>query len=227
MKILGRAEQVMPLVKGPSVLHVGCAAHAPCPGDPSWLHGSLCKRFPDTVGIDLRPDLIEQLQSLGFRNLYVANAETFELNQQFETIVAGDVVEHLSNAGSFLRQARKHLAPDGEIIVTTPFPFALLNFGFAFLRYPKTCWNVEHTCWFCPQTFSELCRRAGLRILRGDLIGTYTLDDSSAFYRAFVWMLRLFSGVLPKRLTCNTMLFVLSHSECPDEAPYRTDVMSA
>ena len=122
MKILGRAEQVMPLVKGPSVLHVGCAAHAPCPGDPSWLHGSLCKRFPDTVGIDLRPDLIEQLQSLGFRNLYVANAETFELNQQFETIVAGDVVEHLSNAGSFLRQARKHLAPDGEIIVTTPFP---------------------------------------------------------------------------------------------------------
>jgi SAM-dependent methyltransferase len=226
MKILGRAEQVVPLVKGPRVLHVGCAAHAPAPGDPSWLHGLLCKYFPDTVGIDLRPDLIEQLQNAGFRNLYVANAETFELDRQFDTIVAGDVLEHLSNPGAFLTQARKHLAPGGEIIVTTPFPFALLPLGFAFFRYPRTCWNVEHTCWFCPQTFSELSRRSGLRILRQDLIGTYTLDDSSTLYRTSVWTLRVAGSLIPKRLRCNTMLFVLSRSECGDEAPYRKDVIS-
>src|ERR1700722_15142279 len=153
MKIERRASQLVPLVDGPRVLHVGCAAHVPDPNDPTWLHGQLCKQFPETVGLDLRQDLIDKLSELGFRNLIAANAETFELNRQFDTIVAGDVIEHLSNPGAFLVQARKHLAPGGKLIITTPFPFALGPFMYAVLKYPKTCWNVEHTCWFCLKTF--------------------------------------------------------------------------
>lgn len=224
MKIERRTSQIVPLVEGPRVLHVGCAAHDPDPNDPTWLHGALCKRFPETTGIDLRPDLVEKLEKLGFRNLYVANAENFDLHRQFDTIVAGDVIEHVSNPGALLDQAKKHLAPGGKIIITTPFPFSLQNMVYAFLKYPRTCWNVEHTCWFCLQTLGELARRSGLRIVRQDLIGSYVLDNSCFSYRAFVRGLSLFGGILPKRLTCNTVLFVLAHSEESDAPKYRTDV---
>jgi SAM-dependent methyltransferase len=227
MKIERRASQLVPLVDGPRVLHVGCAAHVPDPNDPTWLHGQLCKRFPETAGLDLRQDLIDKLSELGFRNLYAANAETFELDRQFDTIVAGDVIEHLSNPGAFLVQARKHLAPGGKLIITTPFPFALGPFMYALLKYPKTCWNVEHTCWFCMKTFGELCRRADLRIVHEDLIGSYTLDNPCFPYRVFVRGLGLLGGLLPKRLKCNTMLFILTQNDGTHNAPYRTDVMTA
>ena len=225
MKIQRRASQIMPLVEGPRVLDVGCAAHVPDPDDPTWLHGLLCKRYPDTVGIDLRPDNVEQLEKLGFRNLYVANAETFDLDRQFDTIVAGDLIEHLSNPGNFLVQAKKHLAPGGKVIITTPFPFSLVFLSYALLKYPKTCCNVEHTCWFCLQTFGELCRRADLRIEHQDLIGSYVFDDPSLSYRTFVRTLWLFGGLIPKRLKCNAMLFVLRHGDFSDTRPYRTDAM--
>jgi len=226
VKISRRTSQVIPLVEGPRVLHVGCAAHEPNPDDPTWLHGALCKRFPDTVGLDLRQDLVEKLEKFGYRNLYVANAETFDLNRQFDTIVASEVIEHLSNPGSFLDRAKKHLAPGGKLIITTPFPFSLLEMTYAFLKYPRTCWNVEHTCWFCVQTLGELARRAGLRVVHQDLIGSYVLDNPCKPYRAFVRTLSIFGGVLPKRLKCNTMLFILSHSEQAEILPYRTDVMT-
>jgi SAM-dependent methyltransferase len=225
MKIERRTSQVMPLVNGPRILHLGCAAHVPDPNDPTWLHGQLCKRFPDTVGVDLRQDLIEKLEAIGFRNLYVANAETFNLDRQFDTIVAGDIIEHLSNPGSFLTQAKKHLAPGGKLIITTPYPFSLQTLIYSFLKYPKTCWNVEHTCWFCLQTFRELSRRADLRIVHQDLIGSYVLDNPYFPYRVFVKTLRLVGGILPKRLKCNTMLFVLTHGDQKDTRPYRVDVM--
>ena len=158
MKILQRAEQILPWVQGPNVLDIGCAAHAMRFNDPHWLHGLLCKRFPDTVGIDIRPDLIEQLRQRGFQNLYTENAETFELGRQFDTIVAGDLIEHLSNPGAFLRQAAKHLAPNGRLILTTPYPFCLVQFVYALMKYPRTTWNLEHTHWLCPQTVTEACR---------------------------------------------------------------------
>lgn len=227
MKIERRAGQMVPLVEGPRVLHVGCAAHVPDPSDPTWLHGQLCKKFPETVGLDLREDLIEELRKLGFRNLHVGNAECFDLDQEFDTIVGGDMIEHLSNPGAFLDQAKKHLAPNGTIIITTPYPFCLAAIIFALVKFPKTCWNVEHTSWFCFSTFGELARRANLKIVRQELIGSYVKDNPCGPYRWFVRFLAWFGWLMPKSLKCNTMLFVLTHSEKSDNLRYRVDVMTA
>jgi SAM-dependent methyltransferase len=223
MKILQRAEQIVPWVEGPRVLDIGCCAHAMKFDDPHWLHGMLRKRFPEVVGIDIRPDLIDQMRELGFQNLYLENAETFDLNRQFDTIVAGDIIEHLSNAGAFLDQVKKHLAPGGRLIVTTPYPFALFHMTYAFLKYPRITWNVEHTHWMCPQTLTELCRRAGLRPLHWDLIPDYAPGDSSLPYRAFVKSLALLGSLVPARLRNSSLLFVAGHAEEREALPYRMD----
>jgi len=226
MRIEHRAQQILPWVKGPKVLDVGCAAHAMDFDDPNWLHGLLRQRFPETVGIDIRPDLVEKLHhDLGFSNVYLGNAETLDLGQRFDTIVAGDIVEHLSNLGAFLQRAHEHLEPEGRLIVTSPYPFSLFHMSYAVFKYPKTTWNVEHTHWICPQTFTEACRRAGLKAMHSALIADYAPpdQDSSVSYRVFVKSLAVLGGLIPDRLRCSSVLFVATRAEESDVRPYRAD----
>jgi hypothetical protein len=55
-------------------------------------------------------------------------------------------------------------------VLTTPYPFGLLNVLYALKNFPRTCSNPEHTMWFCPSTMAEVARRAGLRVERWRLI---------------------------------------------------------
>jgi SAM-dependent methyltransferase len=229
LKIPQRAEQIIPWVQGPRVLDIGCAAHAMRFDDPNWLHGLLCKRFPDTVGLDIRPDLVDQLKGLGFENVYLGNAETFDLGRKFDTIVAGDLVEHLSNPGAFLDRAKKHLAPGGRLIVTSPYPFSLFHMSYALIKYPKTTWNVEHTHWICPQTLAEGCRRVGLRPMHSGLIVDYAPADrdTSLAYRVLVKTLVLFDRLVPERLRGSSVFFVATHADAVDLRPYRSELAAS
>jgi|SRR5579863_8005231 len=205
-----RADFILPLVQGPDVLDLGCGAHVPEPGAPYWLHGRLREKFPAVVGVDLNRESVEKLRALGFDNLHVGNAEDIRLDCRFNTIVAGELIEHLSNPGLFLESAQAHLAPGGQIILTTPYVFCLLGFVYAFFKYPNTCQNPEHTIYFCPASLQELASRAHLKVVHWELIGIYGSHDPSPMYRLFVRLIRMFKWSLPKRLWCNAMLFVLA-----------------
>jgi 2-polyprenyl-3-methyl-5-hydroxy-6-metoxy-1,4-benzoquinol methylase len=206
--MIPRAVRLAEMVRGPRVLDVGCAGHTVEPESPHWLHGQLVKRFPDVVGIDQSEEKITELRNRGFGHVFVANAETFSFPQQFDTIVAGELIEHVSNPGLFLQQARNQLAPGGQLVVSTPFPFSLLYFLYAHWKYPKTCQNSEHTSWFCISTLPELAKRCGLRVTHWDLIEDYRQEDDSRLYRTFVHLIAWFGWMLPKRLRCNAMVFI-------------------
>jgi SAM-dependent methyltransferase len=207
--VIPRAVQLLNFVKGPRVLDVGCAGHVVEPESPHWLHGQLVKHFPEVMGIDLSSENVEKVRSYGYSNVSVGNAEAFSLGALFDTIVAGEVIEHLTNPGLFLLQARDHLAPGGRLVLSTPFPFSLLYFLYGHFKYPKTCQNPEHTCWFCIATITELSNRLGFRLSHCDLIEDYRLDVPSLRYRSFVRLVWLLGWMIPKRLRCNTMVFVL------------------
>nr|WP_290668786.1 class I SAM-dependent methyltransferase [Ardenticatena sp.] len=203
-----RTEQIIKHVKGPNVLDIGCTGHIIEVNSPYWLHGQLRQKFSNVVGIDINASNVKRLKEIGYDNVYVASAESFELQQQFDTIVAGELIEHLSNPGLFLQQARKHLVPNGRIVITTPYPFSLAYTLYALINFPRTCSNLEHTCWFCPQTMKSIAERAGLKILYWDLIEDYRFDNPAKRYNLFVRFISLFGRFLPKRLRCNTMIFV-------------------
>lgn len=202
-----RIEAILNWVTGPRILDVGCAGHFPEIGSPYWLHGELRRCFPDVIGIDISDENISYLTATGLDNIFVMNAESFYFPEPFDTIVAGELIEHLSNPGKFLQRCREHLKPGGRLILTTPYPFALFNILYSILKFPRTCSNTEHTCWFCPQTLMELARRHGFRVIHWELVPDYRPDVKSRRYRAFLFLLPL---IPLRRLRCNTLLMVLT-----------------
>ena len=201
---------MLALVSGPDVLHVGCVNHEPDPLSPRWIHGRLLHRFPDAVGLDIDAGHIAELERMGYRNLTIANAETFDLGRRFDTILAGELIEHLSNPGAFLARCHAHLKPGGRVILSTPFPFSLAYSAYALAKYPKTCSNAEHTTWYCPATLGELARREGFRIDSLVLTENYNSEIPSRAWRTFVRALRLLRPVIPHRLMGNSMVALLT-----------------
>lgn len=204
-----RTDTTLEWVRGPKVLDVGCTGHVVEIDSPVWLHRRLREVFPSVAGIDISTENVNLLRKHGFRDVHVQSAESFELGEKFDTIVAGELIEHLANPGLFLRQARAHLKPGGRLVLTTPNPFSLLFISYALSRFPKTCENLQHTCWFCPQTIKELVGRYQLRIEHFELFDDYPPVSSSWRYRLFVGVRQCFGSVLPNLLARNRMLLVL------------------
>jgi SAM-dependent methyltransferase len=210
-----RADDVLKWVIGPRVLDVGCTDHSENIGtshgigSPYWLHGRLKDMFPALYGIDISAENVRLLEEHGYRNLYVQSAESFDLPGKFNSIVAGELIEHLANPGLFLTRCREHLAPDGRVIITTPYPFSLFSILYALVKYPRTCSNTEHTCWLCPETLSNLAQRYGFKVLHFELVTDYLPGVPSWKYRLFVFLMRTLGRLLPRRLRSNAMLFVL------------------
>jgi SAM-dependent methyltransferase len=203
-----RIEKILQYTKGPRVLDVGCVGGRLDVKNPYWLHAHLLQNFEYVIGVDINQEAINTLKQLGY-NVLLGDAQKLDLDEKFDTIVAGELIEHLSNPGQFLEAAKRLLNKDGRIILTTPYVFGLANVIYALAKFPKTCSNSEHTVWFCVSTLSELARRHGFKIAHWELIEDYYEGVPSLKYRILVTFLKLFGYFLPKRIKCNAMLFIL------------------
>jgi SAM-dependent methyltransferase len=173
------------------------------------LNRHLLETFPDTWGVDLSPARVEYLTAQGIPNVIVGDAENLEIDAAFNTIVAGELIEHLSNPGSFLVSAARHLAPDGTIVLTTPYSQGLPNVLYAWVKYPRTCWNPEHTMWFCPQTLERLAEVAGLKVRSLQLIEDLAPGRTKRWYWLGRKVYPALRWMLPLRMRANRMIAVL------------------
>lgn len=121
MRFVNRRWWLLEQVRGKRVLDVGCVGP-----DDGGLHKEIAKIAAHAVGIDINEGGIKKLRSLGYI-VEVENAESFDLNEKFDIVVAGDLIEHLSNPGLFLDCARQHLTDDGKLVLTTPNPLKIAN----------------------------------------------------------------------------------------------------
>jgi len=171
--IRDRFDAIAPhIVPGTAVLDLGCvdarparrsghsSAHAP-----DLLFRRLVEVNPDAVGVDHDAEGVAALQSAGYHAV-CANVQTLDLGWQFDTIVAGELIEHLDNPGLFLTAVRRHLKPGGKLILTTPNPFYALQAWHIWRRGRPRC-NEGHVVWFDPVTLTRLLRRCGFEPVEG------------------------------------------------------------
>jgi hypothetical protein len=78
-------------------------------------------------------------------------------------IVASEIIEHLINPGGFFRSLRKHLAPGGRIIVTTPHAYGIA-FAIEILVWGQEHINDDHTMTFSRKNIEWLMKRCGLKV---------------------------------------------------------------
>jgi SAM-dependent methyltransferase len=204
-----RVSWILARTHGPHVLNVGCAGYAADPRSPYWVHGRLYDSFPYVAGIDYDGKIVADLGVMEYAHVYHANAESFRLAERFDTIVAGELLEHLCNPGLFFQRVKEHLAPGGTLLLTTPYAFALVHFLYALFHFPHTCSNREHTGWFCVDTILRLARLNGFRVTHWELLEDYLAGPRAPRYRFFVGWLSLVRRLVPRRLRANTLALEL------------------
>lgn len=77
----------------------------------------------------------------------------------FDTIIAGETIEHLENPPQFLREAKRVLKDDGVLLISTPNPYNILTMiGNILLIKPN---YADHINLFPFRTMIELCNYTG------------------------------------------------------------------
>lgn len=158
VKVENRLQWIVRQCKGRDVLDVGCVGEINTYGHPEWLHGLIKKSAKSVLGIDNNVEGIKQLKRQGY-NVKVADAENFRLSHKFDTIIASEVIEHLSNPGLFLKCARLHLKEGGRLVLTTPNAYFPPNLFF------EQAQNKHHVCTFAMQLLKQLLQRNGFKII--------------------------------------------------------------
>jgi len=148
-------------VQDKKVLDIGCANYA---GEYAFglNHGQIVERCTECVGIDISPALLKLPKRNNVR-YFVANAEEFRISETFDTIFAGDVIEHLSNIGQFLEGARTMMHRDTDLIIVTPNPYGLRSIISLFRGFEPPI-HPEHTVLVPISGIVELCTRHGLAV---------------------------------------------------------------
>jgi hypothetical protein len=158
-------------VLGEKVIHLGCCDHYSIIKEKRenniWLHDILVKNSKACCGIDIDKEAVAYLQNeLFVPDIYYCDAtkeipDYIKSNGPWDTIIAGEILEHIDNPVLFLRGIKttwKTCAD--EIVITVPNAFSYVNFR-------NTTKNVEwnnpdHRYWFTPFTLGKICFESGL-----------------------------------------------------------------
>jgi 2-polyprenyl-3-methyl-5-hydroxy-6-metoxy-1,4-benzoquinol methylase len=120
----------------------------------------------EVTGIDrgLSRALTHWAESAGVHLIDGWYEETPLEERTFDLIVAQQVIEHVVDPVSFLRKARRELAPGGQVVLDTPNYESLDRRLFA-----ESYWGgyhfPRHLTLFSPNSIGELARRANLEVV--------------------------------------------------------------
>ena len=164
-----RESTLLEWCKNKRVLHLGCvgttdystAEKVQAAKDSFHAMLSACC---ECVGLDIDSQAVAALKNEGvFNNLIVGDAEALEKlpaeTGLFDCVVAGDIIEHLSNPGRMLDGVKTLLKPEGRFIVSTPNALGFPNY----VRHLRGRFQEgqQHVLSFNTQTLTQLLDRHG------------------------------------------------------------------
>lgn len=151
-----RVQRLRQAIDGGRVLHVGCVG-AP----PGETHRQLAAVADAIVGIDRNRTGVDRLRADGWDARRDDAQRLSTVSDDYDYVVAGEVIEHLACPGKLFDAAGGVLADDGRLLITTPNPWAACYVRRALTASPVG--NEDHTCWFDRETLAALAHRQGYR----------------------------------------------------------------
>jgi len=158
-KRVDRESFLVEAVRGKRALHIGCVDAGLLEDrllTQTFLHTKLRGSAAELWGLDLDEEGVRRLESLGYSRLYVGSAETPPSGlprNYFDVIVAGEVIEHVRNAGLMLDSAARLLTPVGLLVVTTPNALRFYNPLPVLLGMELV--HPDHLSWYSPHTLRK------------------------------------------------------------------------
>ena len=160
---------------GKKVLHLGCTDYPftkEVIKNNMLLHFELGKVAKELYGFDFDERGIKILSDAGVENLYFSNLEKLEevdLDETFDVIIAGEIIEHLSNPGLFLKGIQRFMNPKTILLITTINAYCgmrMLTYGFRGRGGAHEPVHPDHVAYYSYSTLKVLIERENLRVRR-------------------------------------------------------------
>lgn len=163
--VKSRVEFIRELAQGKRVLDIGCVDQVGASYQIAPLHRAIAPVAKHCVGLDVDEAGISELAREGFA-VKVADITqpgiSEVVGQNWDLVVAGEIVEHLLDVGTLLRNARSVLAPTGRLILSTPNPH---SFELAWYNFRgRADDNVDHVAYYWPMGMLEVANRTGFEL---------------------------------------------------------------
>ena len=192
--------------RGKRVLDLGVVNHTTESAvSANWLHDHIRAVAAYCLGLDILASAVKELRDRGY------NVEVFDitsdshLGESFDLIVAGEIIEHLGAPQALFEFARTHLAPGGQLMISTPHPYFFPR-AMMFFR-GRDNESVDHIGMFFPSAVAELAERSGLRLAEYRGIQVPLRTWKGRLFRAACMWIRLSPEIL-----CDTLLFTCTRS---------------
>ena len=149
-EVVNRREFVLERCKDKTVLDLGCAGT----NGKGEFHAQIAEVATKAYGIDSQN--CEHLEDVATLNIDKPIEVWPWTTDGIELIVAGELLEHLSNPGICL-DGLNGAYPNAELLITVPNAFSIG--AFRSVRKGIECCNRDHVAWFSHRTLRTLVER--------------------------------------------------------------------
>jgi SAM-dependent methyltransferase len=150
------------------VLHFGFVQHADqyeeAIAKNNWAHGWINTVASRLVGIDYLKNDVEKIRDKYGYEAYYGDAMDLgscALNEQFDVVICGELIEHLTNPGLMLEGIKRFMKKDGILIITTPNVWGKTYLHQAKRSNEQDWVNDEHVQWYSFFTLANTIGRHG------------------------------------------------------------------
>jgi 2-polyprenyl-3-methyl-5-hydroxy-6-metoxy-1,4-benzoquinol methylase len=162
----------------------------------SWKHRLISSCAQYTLGVDIDKDLIEYLKKNNFNVIHADATSDVKISDiVFDTIIVGDVIEHVDSPIKLLLFCKRHLSENGVVVVSTPNPFSW-RFAKRIAKNKTYISNLEHTLWITPNQALEIGIRCNMKLTK---------------YFITTHKTKLWEKILPAEISGSTYIYFYEH----------------
>lgn len=167
-----RIEQIIELVKGKRVIHVGCCDHKEILekriAENMWLHAIVTEHSAQCLGVDIDRESIKACKAIsGLDNIIYGDISQPGITQietaQWDVALFADVLEHIPNPTAFMQGfALAYSKNVVAAVISVPNSMKIGNFVSALKS--REVVNTDHKCEYTPFTLAKTLYASGIEV---------------------------------------------------------------